>query len=109
MRYTLLGDGVDPYAVSRDGVYLATLQLSGTQSSPSLGASEMFYLVISKNAAAAQVNSAVAALIGATGISPSLVQYTANVPEPCLAMLGTIGVVTSFLMRLPRRRAQGGI
>ena len=109
MRYTLLGDGLDPYSASRDGIYLATLQLSGTQSSPSLAASDMFYFVISKNAAAAQVNSAVADLIGATGISPSLVQYTANVPEPCFATLGAIGVVACSVVRLPRRRAGGGV
>src|SRR4051812_47253740 len=105
MRYTLLGDGIDPYSASRDGVYLAILQLSSTQASPTLAASDPFYFVIGKNVVAAQVNMAVASLIGSTGISPALVQYTANVPEPCFATLGVIGVVASFTsMRLPRRR-----
>jgi hypothetical protein len=108
MRYTLLGDGLDPYSVSRDGIYLATLQLSGTQTSPSLGASDLFYFVISKNAARTQVNSAVAALMGATSISPGLVQYTANVPEPYVTLLGAIGVVMcSCGVRVPRRWGGG--
>ncbi len=99
-RYTLLGDGVDPYASSRDGVYLATLQLSGTQI-PSLTPSDTFYFVLNKNASADDVAAAVDSL----GISAGRVQF---VPEPCgalLAVLGLIGVIgaTGSARLRPRR------
>lgn len=84
VRYTLLGDGSNPSAPSRDGVYLAALQLSGTQSS-SLTPSDPFYFVFNKNASAAAISAAV----GSLGIAPELVQV---VPEPRAALLAVIGL-----------------
>lgn len=96
VRYTLLGDGLDPYAASRDGVYLATFQLSGTQM-PSLTPSDPFYFVLNKNASA----SVLAAAVDSLGISNELVQF---VPEPGGALLAALGLMGVFGTTGPVRR-----
>ena len=107
VRYTLLGDGLDPYAGSRDGIYLATLQLDGTQASPILTSSAPFYYIIGRNVAPNDLTTVVNSFIGSQGISPSFVQYTANaVPEPGTVMLVALsGLGVSALSRVGRRRA----
>ncbi len=90
MRYTLLGDGIDPNTSSRDGVFLVTLQLSSMQS-PSLTPSDPFYFVLDKNASAEMLSAAVDSL----GFSAEFVQV---VPEPgagLLAVMGLTGVGAS--------------
>jgi prepilin-type N-terminal cleavage/methylation domain-containing protein/prepilin-type processing-associated H-X9-DG protein len=102
VRYTLLGDGLDPYAPSRNGVYLMTLQLNGIQISPSITPSSPFYFILGKNVAASELTSVVNSFTASQGISASLIQYTANVPEPstvALAALSMLGLLIG-----PRRR-----
>lgn len=94
-RYTLLGDGLDPYAASRDGVYLATLQLSGTQT-PSVTPSDLFYFVLNKNASP----DALAAAVGSLGFAPELIQV---VPEPTAALLGFVSLACCAGLRSLRR------
>jgi hypothetical protein len=101
MRYTLLGDGLDPYAASRDGIYLVSLQLSATQAAPSLSPADPFYFVLDKNGTGTELATAVDSLLASTGISRSLVQYTANVPEPVSSSLLAGGLTIGLL---PRRR-----
>lgn len=94
VRYTLLGDGVDPYAPSRDGIYLLALQLLPTQSTPSIRPSDPFYFVVGKNAAAGELANVVNAFAASRGIASSFVQYVAAVPESgslCLIAAGCIG------------------
>lgn len=108
MRYTLLGDGLDPYAPSGDGVYLVSLQLSSTQAVPALSPSDAFYFVLNKNGTAPQLAAAVNSLLSSTGISRSLVQYAANVPEPSCALLAAVGLAVSTVGRLGLRRGKRG-
>lgn len=109
VRYTLLGDGLDPYAPSRDGVYLATLQLNGTQASPSLTSSDTFYYILNKNVAPSVLTAVVNSFAAGQGISPSLVQYTANaVPEPGTVMLVALSVLSISLVPRRWRRSQSG-
>jgi hypothetical protein len=108
VRYTLLGDGLDPYASSRDGIYLVTLQLSGTQTSPVLTPSAPFYYVLGKNVAINDLTPVVNSFISSQGISSSLVQYMANVPEPgtlSLVMMSLVGICV--LRRAKQRRRRG--
>jgi hypothetical protein len=103
MRYTLLGDGLDPYAASRDGIYLMTLQLSGTQSVPSLSPSAPFYYILAKNVGAIDLTTVVNRFAAAHAISSDLVQYAANVPEPTAASLIVVAAVCQILSRRSRR------
>jgi hypothetical protein len=100
VRYTLLGDGLDPYTASRDGVYLATLQLSGTQS-PAITPSDPFYFVLNKNAA----REALSAAIGSLGVAPGLIQV---VPEPAAMLLGFVSVACCAGLRCVRRQRSRG-
>jgi len=105
MRYTLLGDGLDPYAPSRDGIYLMTLQLSGTQASPSLTSSDPFYFILGKNVPSNDLVSAVNSFAADQGIGANRIQYTANVPEPSAMLLAALGLFgTSALSRIARLR-----
>jgi hypothetical protein len=110
MRYTLLGDGLDPYAASRDGIYLATLQLSGTQITPSpiLTPSALFYYILGKNVALNDLASVVNSFTASQGISSSRVQYMANVPEPATLSLLAMSVVGTYLLPRAKRRARRG-
>jgi hypothetical protein len=110
VRYTLLGDGLDQYAASRDGIYLVTLQLSGTQTAPSpiLTPSAPFYYILAKNVALNDLTPVVNTFIASQGISSSMVQYMANVPEPGTLVLGVMSVLgTSVLARAKRRVRRG--
>ncbi len=108
VRYTLLGDGVDPYAPSRDGVYLMTLQLSGTQTTPSLASSAPFYYILGKNVATNDLTAVVNSFTASHGIDSILVQYAANVvPEPGTLVLVAISLLE--ISALLRRRPRGGI
>ncbi|MCC6492952.1 MAG: hypothetical protein IT424_08020 [Pirellulales bacterium] len=83
VRFRLLGDGASSASTGPDGVYLASLRLESNQSG--LAASDPFYFVLSKNAAANEVVAAVNSL----RLESHLVQF---VPEPatvvpCLAGL----------------------
>jgi hypothetical protein len=110
VRYTLLGDGLDQYAASRDGIYLVTLQLSGTQTTPSpiLTPSAAFYYVLNKGLPFNDVVTVVNSFTTSHGISSSLVQYMANVPEPgtlALVAMSAVGIcVLSRARRSTRRR-----
>jgi len=106
VRYTLLGDGLDPYAASRDGVYLATLQLSGTQSSPMLRPSDPFHFILGKSVAAAELAAVVARFVASQGISPDLVQNLVNVPEPGMAALFAASVLEIATRRRSRPRRE---
>ena len=108
MRYTLLGDGVDPDAASRDGIYLVSLQLSVHETTPSLSSSDPFYFVLNKYSGGAEVAAAVTSFLASTGISRSLVQYTANVPKPSCSLLAAIGLATGFLRHRGLRRGMRG-
>jgi hypothetical protein len=99
-RFALLGDGSSPTSASPDGVYLLTMQVSSTQ--PGLNASDPFYFVLNKNAAAAGVAAAVHSL----GISPSLVQWV--VPEPASATSVAIGALGFVQLCCRRRKKDNG-
>jgi hypothetical protein len=99
MRYTLLGDGLDPYAPSRDGVYLVTLQLSGTQASPSLTGSDPFYIILGKNVSPNDLAVIVDNFTVSRGISSNFVQYAANVPEPGAVAIAAMSVVGIAALR----------
>ncbi|MGD9635696.1 MAG: hypothetical protein AB7G28_14735 [Pirellulales bacterium] len=99
IRYTVLGDGVDPYSASRDGVYLATLQLSGTQS-PAITPSDPYYFVLNKNASPETLSDAIASL----GVAPGLIQV---VPEPAAALLALCGLTFGMgVFRAGRQRSE---
>jgi hypothetical protein len=110
VRYTLLGDGLDQYAASRDGIYLAKLQLSGTQTTPSpiLTPSAPFYYILGKNVAFNDLTAVVNTFIASQGISSDLVQYMANVPEPWTLSLVTVSVFGIYLLPRAGRRARRG-
>jgi hypothetical protein len=110
VRYTLLGDGLGPYAASRDGIYLVTLQLSGTQTAPSpiLTPSAPFYYILGKGVAANDVVAVVNSFTASQGISSSLVQYMANVPEPGTLGLVAMGVIGICLLPRAKRCTQRG-
>ena len=110
VRYTLLGDGLDQYAASRDGIYLVTLQLSGTQSTPSpiLTPSAPFYYVLNKGLPFNDVVTVVNSFTTSHGISSSLVQYMANVPEPGTLRLVAMSVIGTCLVPRARRSVQRG-
>jgi hypothetical protein len=95
IRYTLLGDGLDPFSTSRYGVYRVALQLSGTQS-PSITPSDPFYFVLDFGARDEAVNAAVNSL----GIAPELVQYA---PEPSAALLAICSLMFGVAVRPARR------
>ncbi len=104
VRYTLLGDGLDPYAASRDGIYLATLQLSGTQASPGLATSSPFYYILSKNATSGELTSVVNSFAASQGIDSSLIQYAPTaIPEPSAALLTLLGCAGLILGSRVRR------
>jgi hypothetical protein len=107
VRYTLLGDGLDPYAASRDGVYLATLQLSGTQASPSLTPSDSFYFILGKNVAAKDLTTVTTSFISSQSISPALVQYVTSVPEPGVALICIVGTVVLLVASRGPWRTRG--
>ena len=96
IRYSLLGDGNDPYAASRDGVYLATLQLSGTQS-PAITPSDPYYFVLNKNASP----EALSAAIGSLGVALGMIQI---IPEPAAALLAICGVMLGIGYCRPGRQ-----
>ena len=109
VRYQLLGNGTtanETTAPSRDGVYLVSLLLAGTQSSPSLVASDPFYYIVSKNVGSSDLVNVVNSFAASQGIAAGLVQYAPTVvPEPSAALLvalGCIGIVA------PRVRRQQG-
>jgi hypothetical protein len=110
VRYTLLGDGLDQNAASRDGIYLVTLQLSGTQTSPSpiLTPSAPFYYVLNKGMPFDNVVAVVNSFTASQGISPSLIQYMANVPEPGTLALAATSVIGTCMLRRTRRCARRG-
>ncbi len=109
VRYTLLGDGLDPYAASRDGIYLATLQLSGTQASPGLTASSPFYYILNKNVALGELKSVVDSFAASQGIDLSLIQYApATIPEPSAALLAMMGWIGLISCSQTRRRGWEG-
>jgi hypothetical protein len=110
VRYTLLGDGLDQYAASRDGIYLVTLQLSGTQSTPSpiLTPSAPFYYVLNKGLPFNDVVTVVNSFTTSHGISSSLVQYMANVPEPGALRLVAMSVIGTCLLPRAKRSARRG-
>jgi hypothetical protein len=95
VRFALLGDGSSPTSSSPNGVYLLSLQLTGTQAG--LSASDPYYMLLHKNASAAEVSAAVSSL----GIAPQLVQF---VPEPMTVALIAIG--TAWLL-LQRQKSKG--
>jgi hypothetical protein len=97
-RFALLGDGSSPTSASPNGVYLLTMQVSSTQTG--LSASDPYYFVLSKNAAAADVAAAVESL----GIAPSLVQWV--VPEPGCAALTAISAIGFLQLRHRRVRKE---
>ena len=102
-RYTLK-NGTDPaFSASDDGIYLATLQLSSTQASPSLAASNPFYFILSKNADVNTLNAVVGSFAASQGIGGSAVQFVA-VPEPSSVVLAALlGLLST--RRRPRRKA----
>jgi hypothetical protein len=109
MRYQLLGDGMSQNVASRDGIYLVSLQLSGTQASPALTASDPFYFVLNKNAAFGDLSAAVNSFAASQGIAPNSVQYVANVPEPGSLLLAGCGLLLSVSsIRRFRHRQSGG-
>jgi hypothetical protein len=110
VRYTLLGDGLDQYAASRDGIYLVTLQLSGTQSTPSpiLTPSAPFYYVLNKGLPFNDVVTVVNSFTTSHGISSSLVQYMANVPEPGTLPIVATSVIGTCLVPRAKRCARRG-
>jgi hypothetical protein len=100
-RFALLGDGSSPTSASPDGVYLVTMQVSSTQ--PGLSASDPYYFVLNKNAAAADVVAAVQSL----GVAPGLVQWL--VPEPGCAVLAAISAIGFLQPRHRRARKERSI
>lgn len=86
-RFRLLGDGSDPLSTSQDGVYLLSLSVSSTQAG--LAASDEFFYLLNKGAAASDVAAAVSSL----GVDASLVQY---VPEPSSFALAGILALGGF-------------
>lgn len=103
MRYQLLGDGLSPNVASRDGVYLATLGLSGTQASPTLAPSDTFYFILAKNVPYDTLRSAVSSFAASQRIGSSLIQFApALVPEP--ATLATLVTGLLGMLGLPARR-----
>jgi hypothetical protein len=109
-RYTLLGDGLDQYAASRDGIYLVTLQLSGTQTTPSpiLTPSAPFYYVLNKGLPFNDVVAVVNSFTASQGIGSSLVQYMGNVPEPGTLPLVAMSVIGTCLLPRAKRCARRG-
>ncbi len=102
MRYQLLGDGLSETVASRDGVYLVSLELSGTQTMPSLMPSDTFYYILGKNVVYEDLTAVVNSFAASQGIGSNLVQFAPNVvPEP-----GTITLIAMSLLgisALPRR------
>jgi hypothetical protein len=82
-------------------VYLVTMQVSSTQ--PGLSASDPYYFVLNKNAAAADVVAAVQSL----GVAPGLVQWL--VPEPGCAVLAAISAIGFLQPRHRRARKERSI
>src|SRR5262249_39174878 len=82
VRYQLLGDGNSPNVASRDGIYLVTMELSGTQPTPSLTPSDTFYYVLGKNVSFNDLAGVANGFAASQGIGSSLIQYAPNlVPE----------------------------
>jgi hypothetical protein len=86
VRYALLGDGSTVTSASQDGVYLASLRLTSSQSD--LAASDPYYFVLHKNESLETVAAAVQSL----GIDASRIQY---VPEPSSWILMILAGLTS--------------
>jgi hypothetical protein len=96
VTFRLLGDGASATSASDDGVYLITMHFASTE--PGLAASDPLYFVLHKNAASADILSAVSAL----GVDASSVQY---VPEPAAgAIVGAIGLVLAASRRAGRQK-----
>ena len=95
VRYVLLGDGDSPTSDSNDGVYLAKLAISSTQSD--LMASDSFFFVLHKNAS----NDVVQAAVSSLGVDPSRIQY---VPEPMSIVQTLLFSVSLATCRRVRRR-----
>lgn len=103
VRYQLLGDGLSPNVASRDGVYLVTLGLSGTQASPTLTPSDTFYYILGKNVPINDLSSVVSTFAASQGIGSNLIQYGPTlVPEPAAIATVVIGLVG--MLRLTNRR-----
>jgi hypothetical protein len=103
VNYRMVGDGASITSPLADGVYLLSMQLTST--STSVAASEPFYFILEKNVTDNDLIAAVNGFTASQGISPSLVQYTSNVPEPGALMLvvaGAIGTLLSRGRRSPR-------
>jgi hypothetical protein len=95
VRYQLLGNGTsanESANASRDGVYLVSMLLAGTQASPSLASSDPFYYIVSKNVGFNDLVSVVNSFASSQGIASSLVQYVPTaVPEPGTVILAVTG------------------
>jgi hypothetical protein len=96
VSYRMLGDGSSTTSPLADGIYLATLQLGSTD--PRVTTSDPFYFVLTKNAAAADVQAAAASL----GLTAGSVQF---VPEPAAAALAAGGLAELLRAARPRRAA----
>jgi len=108
VRYQLLGDGLSETTASRDGIYLVTLELSGTQTTPSLLPSDTFYYILSKNVDYNALTNAVSSFAAKQNIAANRVQYAPGViPEPSAIVLAGIGIIAATI-RLRRPGSQTG-
>jgi hypothetical protein len=105
LRYTLKVGADSTYAASDPGVYLLGLQLSGTQSSPPLAASDLFYFVLGKDVSSEALVSVANSFAASQGIASNLIQYAPTaVPEPSAVLLAAIGCVSGTALGTRRRK-----
>lgn len=105
-RYTMKVGADSTYAASDPGVYLLGLQLSATQSSPPLAASDPFYFILANDVSYNDLVSVVSSFAASQGIAPNLIQYAPTaVPEPCTAILVALGCASVVSIRTRRRQA----
>lgn len=108
VRYQLLGDGLNPNVASRDGIYLVTLGLSGTQVSPSLASSNTFHYILGKNVSFSELSSVANGFAASQSIGSSLIQYApALVPEPGTLVAAVAGMLGMLGMPNLARRKRG--